>query len=60
MPAQVRAILERLPPEQIARIELAEFEASGDASRDEAAVAIILDVVAPLLGRADSRIETGA
>jgi len=60
LPAQVRAILERLPPEQIAGIELAEFEASGDASRDEAAVAIILDVVAPLLGRADNRVETGA
>ena len=29
LPAQVRAIPERLPPEQVAGIELAEFEASG-------------------------------
>ncbi|MCX8997413.1 arginase family protein [Rhizobiaceae bacterium BDR2-2] len=49
LPEQVRAILEAIPPTQIAGIELAEFVVSADEAVNEKALSIILDTVAPLL-----------
>lgn len=48
LPRRLRAIFEAIPAGRIIGIELAEFEASGDASRDVAAVNVILDTVSPL------------
>lgn len=48
-PAGVRAIFEAIPVARIAGVELSEFEASGDAARDAAAVDVIRDVAAALL-----------
>lgn len=49
LPQQVRAIFAALPPERIAGIELAEFEASDDDAENNRALSIILDVVEPLI-----------
>jgi len=48
-PAEVGAIFEAIPTARIAGVELAEFEASGDAARDAAAVDIARDLAAALL-----------
>lgn len=48
-PAEVGAIFEAIPAARIAGVELAEFEASGDAARDAAAVDIARDLTATLL-----------
>ncbi|QRY65162.1 arginase family protein (plasmid) [Ensifer sp. PDNC004] len=48
-PRTLRAIFAAIPKEQIAGIELAEFEASEDARRDEAAIECLLGIVEPLL-----------
>lgn len=50
LPADLRAIFERLPKSRIAGIELAEFEASHDAAANELALTVITDIVRPLLG----------
>ncbi|WP_416949593.1 arginase family protein [Tropicimonas sp.] len=49
LPEQIRAILAIVPPEQIAGVELAEFEATGDKARNDKALATILHVMEPLL-----------
>lgn len=51
-PAQLRGILAALPHSQIAGVELAEFEASGNPGADNAAIEIIADIVAPLFAEA--------
>ncbi|HEV7310059.1 arginase family protein [Ensifer sp.] len=48
LPRQLNAIFGAIPAAQIAGIELAEFEASGDAEKDAAALECLLDIVAPL------------
>lgn len=48
-PDQVKAIFEAVPAGRIAGVELAEFEAGGDAEKDAAAVAIVRDVADALL-----------
>lgn len=50
LPAQLRAIFEAIPEQQIAGIELAEFEAAGDEADDMVAVTCLLDIVSPLEG----------
>lgn len=47
-PERIRAIFAALPPERIAGLELAEFEATGDETKDGEALAVILDTVGPL------------
>ena len=49
LPDRLRAIFEALPPNRIAGIELAEFEASGHAGTDEAAMHCLCGIVSPLL-----------
>lgn len=49
MPEQIKAIFAALPPEQIAGVELAEFDATQDQAKNSKAIATILDIVAPLL-----------
>lgn len=48
LPGQIKAIFAALPSEQIAGIELAEFEAFEDEEQNGKALAIILDTVSPL------------
>ncbi len=48
-PQTLRAIFAAIPKEQIAGIELAEFEASENALKNEAAIECLLGVVEPLL-----------
>ena len=48
-PQILRAIFAVIPKDQIAGIELAEFEASEDVRRDEAAIECLLGIVEPLL-----------
>lgn len=50
LPGQLRAILEAIPEEQFAGIELAEFEAARDVLKDEAAIECLLEIVGPVLG----------
>jgi len=45
----LRGIFERIPAQQIAGIELAEFEASLDDAKDAAALKSMVDAVLPLL-----------
>ncbi|WP_327265586.1 arginase family protein [Streptomyces sp. NBC_01232] len=54
LPAQIRAIFEAIPAEQLIGVELAEFNAPTDSEDSERAVSIILDMVAPVFeaGRA--------
>lgn len=49
LPQNLRAIFAAIPAAQIAGVELAEFEASGDAEKDAASIATIIDVISPLL-----------
>lgn len=49
LPQAIKAILQAIPAKQIIGIELAEFEASENEAQDEAALAIISDVVSPIL-----------
>lgn len=49
LPTQIKAILGALPPQQIAGVELAEFEASQSEVENRKALDIILDTVSPLL-----------
>ncbi|WP_018898025.1 arginase family protein [Rhizobium sp. 2MFCol3.1] len=49
LPDQLRAVLEAISAEQIAGIELAEFEAPEDAAEREKALAVIGDIVEPLI-----------
>lgn len=51
LPRQLRSILAAIPAQQIAGIELAEFEAPDDAGEREKALATLLDIVAPSLPR---------
>lgn len=55
LPETLRDIFAALPKHRIAGVELAEFEASGDWSRDEAALKIIADIVSPLLSEVSAR-----
>lgn len=48
-PDWLRAIFDALPKKQIVGIELAEFEASGNAVDDALALAVIVDVISPLI-----------
>lgn len=48
LPAQIRALFEAIPIKQIKGIELAEFNASLEAESNTQAIAVILDVVAPI------------
>lgn len=48
VPAQIRALFEALPIAQIKGIELAEFNASLDSACNAQAIAVILDIVAPV------------
>lgn len=48
VPSQIKAILEALPKEQIAGVELAEFEASEDEAKNRMSIATILDTFSPL------------
>jgi arginase/N-omega-hydroxy-L-arginine amidinohydrolase len=48
VPAQIRALFEAIPLDRIRGIELAEFNASTDEATNEKAVAVILDMVAPV------------
>ncbi|PHM38491.1 arginase family protein [Xenorhabdus innexi] len=48
LPSQIQAIFEAMPLEQILGIELAEFNASTDEEKNEKALSIILDIVAPV------------
>lgn len=48
LPAQLRAIFEAIPPTQMLGIELAEFNAPADETSSDKALAIILDIVAPV------------
>ncbi len=49
MPGQLRDVLAAFDGHPVAGIELAEFEASGEATVDGQAVAVIADIVSPLL-----------
>ncbi len=49
LPETLRGIFERIPAQQIAGIELAEFEASLDEAKDAAALKFMMDAVLPLL-----------
>ncbi len=54
-PAQIRAILESIPPSRVLGIEVAEFNAPlADADADDA-VSILLDILAPALEAAQAR-----
>ncbi|NLR99829.1 arginase family protein [Rhizobium sp. P38BS-XIX] len=48
-PDSLRAIFRALPAEQIVGIELAEFEASGNNIEDASALAVIIDVISPVI-----------
>ncbi|WP_234804084.1 arginase family protein [Ensifer adhaerens] len=50
-PQALRAIFAAIPQQQIAGIELAEFEASHDAAKDAAAIECLLGIIEPLLER---------
>ncbi|ABL69269.1 Arginase/agmatinase/formiminoglutamase [Paracoccus denitrificans PD1222] len=47
-PGRLRAFLAAIPPQQIAGVELAEFEMPGTAQAAQGAIATILDIVGPL------------
>lgn len=49
LPDILQGIFSTLPKHRIVGLELAEFEASGDWSKDEKALKIIADIVSPLL-----------
>lgn len=49
LPQSLRAIFEGIPKQQIAGIELAEFEASPDDLKNASAIECLLDIVEPLL-----------
>lgn len=51
MPSQLRALFEAIPPEQIAGIEFAEFEIQDDEEERAQALALLSDVIEPLLVR---------
>jgi len=48
LPIQIQAIIEAIPYKQLLGIELAEFNAATDEESNEKALAIILDIVAPI------------
>lgn len=48
LPETIKAILQAIPAKQIIGIKLAEFEASENQTQDEAALAIIGDVISPI------------
>ncbi|MGE6781966.1 arginase family protein [Ensifer adhaerens] len=50
-PQALRTIFAAIPRQQIAGVELAEFEASPDAIKNATAIECLLDIVEPLLGR---------
>jgi arginase len=50
--AELRAILQAIPTEHIAGIELVEFEAPEEQAERTAAVSTLMDIIAPLLERA--------
>ena len=52
LPAELRAILQAIPTEQIAGIELVEFEAPEEQAGRTAALSTLMDIIAPLLDRA--------
>ena len=52
LPAQLRAILQAIPAEQIAGIELVAFEAPEEPAGRTAALSTLMDIIAPLLDRA--------
>jgi arginase len=54
LPAELRAILQAIPTEQIAGIELVEFEAPQEQAELTAALSKLMDIIAPLLDRAAS------
>ncbi len=51
LPEKLRDIFSVLPKHRIVGLELAEFEASGNWSKDKAALKIIADIVSPLLSQ---------
>lgn len=51
IPAQIRALFEAIPIEQIKGIELAEFNASLDPASNIKSLEVILDIVAPVFDR---------
>jgi arginase family enzyme len=54
-PAQIRAIVESIPPAQLVGVEVAEFNAPTEEESSEEAVATILDMVAPVFEAARTR-----
>ncbi|MFB6838022.1 arginase family protein [Streptomyces sp. NPDC056361] len=57
-PEQIRAILAAVPPARLRGVELAEFNAPLDPDLREAALAVILDVVAPVFEAAAEPVST--
>lgn len=55
LPSQLRNIFAAIPPSQLAGVELAEFQAPEDERDSDAAVAVVLDIVTPLLQAASAR-----
>ncbi len=49
LPEQLRNIFSALPRHRVVGLELAEFEASGNWTEDEAALRVIADIVSPIL-----------
>ncbi|MFH7597076.1 arginase family protein [Streptomyces racemochromogenes] len=50
LPEQIRTVFETIPADRLLGVELAEFDASPDEALNERAVAVILDIVAPVFG----------
>jgi arginase/N-omega-hydroxy-L-arginine amidinohydrolase len=48
MPQQLRDVFAALPKDKIAGIELAEFEAGDDAAANNAALAVLEEIITPL------------
>jgi len=49
LPEALRAIFQAVPTTQLAGLEVAEFEASGHKGQDDAALACLVDILAPLI-----------
>jgi arginase len=54
LPTQLRDILQSIPPSQIVGLELVEFEAPEDQASRDAALSVLLEIIAPLLDRTTS------
>ncbi|MGX1130333.1 arginase family enzyme [Streptomyces glaucescens] len=48
LPEQIRTVFETIPADRLRGVELAEFNASTDEAENERAVAVILDMIAPV------------